>query len=237
MKTYCISDVHGHIANLKRFIKTLDEDDVVYVLGDVVDKGVDSIGCLELIMEDKRFRMLLGNHEHMMFQVLSLDKNSSDYYLIYTQWIDWNLGEDTYLSFLKLPKYKQIRIFYYLRDLPLNYPSVKVNGKTYYLVHSCPNDDIQRKMQDFKYDEDEIAKYVWERVNPMGRLEIDDKVVVAGHTIVQEYIGNKDEPRPVMDSDDIKKAHYIDIDGGLAANYKTSRLIALCLDDLSYTLY
>ena len=37
MKTYCISDIHGHYQNFLAFYETLEEDDLVYVLGDVID--------------------------------------------------------------------------------------------------------------------------------------------------------------------------------------------------------
>lgn len=246
MKTYCISDIHGHLNNLNKFIKTLNDDDIVYVLGDVVDKGSDSIKTLQLIMNDKRFKMLLGNHEYMMFQVLSNEIDSYDYSIYYDNWINYNSGDETLKQYEALPHYEQLRIFNFIKELPLNYPNIKVNDKTYYLVHSCPHSDIQLKMKDIAFDDDTICKYVWDRVNPLDRLDINDQVVIAGHTPVQYYIGlTADKVEPVFDyknklgstNKDIHSAHYIDIDGGLAADLDNSRLIALCLDDLNYRVY
>ena len=77
MKTYCIADVHGHLDNLYLFVKTLDKDDRVFVLGDAIDKGPMSLGCLQYIMADTRFTMLLGNHEYMMFNLLSQELGSN----------------------------------------------------------------------------------------------------------------------------------------------------------------
>ena len=131
-------------------------------------------------------------------------------------------------------------------DRSINYPNIKVNDKTYYLVHSCPHSDIQLKMKDIAFDDDTICKYVWDRVNPIDRLEINNQVVVAGHTPVQSYLGLYiDEIGPVFDHSNITgsanknvhKASYIDIDGGLATELNNAKLIVLCLDDLSYKLY
>lgn len=246
MKTYCISDVHGHINNLNSFVKTLDKDDRVFVLGDVIDKGPDSMGCLELIMEDPRFTMLLGNHEYMMFDLLSQEPGSYSYRDAYVQWVDWNEGEPTLTQYNELPRFKQLRVYNYIKSLPLDLPNVKVGDRTFYLVHSCPQEDIKLTMEDVEYSDIKIASYIWDRVTPWDRLDTKGKIVIAGHTIVQEHLGYDVETiEPVFDrkriygvsSQTIEDANYIDIDGGLAADFDSSRLIALCLDDLTYKLY
>lgn len=238
MSTYCISDIHGHFDNLNRFIETINDNDIVYVLGDVVDKGPKSIEILQLIMEDNRFKMLLGNHEYMMYQVLTTSKWSINYNTYYYNWVRYNSGLDTLDAYNRLPRYKRIRVLDFIKNLPLNYPNINVNNKTYYLVHSCPHLDIKIKMEDINFDDEKICSYVWDRVNVGEDLDIDNQIVIAGHTPVQFYLGTKAEIiKPVYDSDNINEAHYIDIDGGLATNLENSKLIVLCLDDLSYKLY
>jgi len=239
MKTYCISDIHAHLDNLERFIDTLEKDDRIFVLGDVVDKGPEAIKCLDIIMKDNRFRMLLGNHEYMMFNLLSLEPGTYEYKEAYKTWVDWNEGGDTLDQYNKLPKYKQIEIYNYIKRLPLNIPNIKVGDRTFYLVHSCPHSDIKLTMEDVGYSDLKIGSYVWDRVNPLDKMDIENQIVIAGHTIVQEYLGLfTDKIEPVFDcKDNINKAHYIDIDGGLATGLPNSKLISLCLDDLSYSLY
>lgn len=246
MKTYCISDIHGHFDNLYKFVETLDKDDRVFVLGDVVDKGPDSIKCLEYIMEDPRFTMLLGNHEYMMFDLLSQEVGSYAYYDAYKLWVDWNEGKDTLDAYNSLERYKQLRIYNFIKNLPLNIPNIKVGNKIFYLVHSCPHSNIKLTMADVEYSDIRIGSYVWDRVKPWSTMDIDNQVIIAGHTFIQEYLGYDVEVvEPVfiykwIDDDTnqrIQDAHYIDIDGGLATPFKSARLIALCLDDLSYKLY
>ena len=238
MKTYCISDIHGHFENLTRFINTLDTDDKVYVLGDVIDKGKDSIGCLQLIMNDKRFSMLLGNHEYMMFDMLTRSEDTSEYYEASLQWLNYNSGYDTYDQYKLLSYGERLKILSFIEILPLNIPKLIVNNRSFYLVHSCPHDTKQIILKDIKNDTDLIYSYVWDRVIPLDRLNIIDQIVIAGHSPVQ--IHNQmylDTIKPAYSGKDIKDAKYIDIDGGLATNLPNSGLIALCLDDLSYKLY
>ena len=246
MKTYCISDIHGHLDNLYLFVKTLNKDDRVFVLGDAVDKGPMSIGCLQYIMADTRFKMLLGNHEYMMFNTLSAERGTYSYKEAFDLWINWNEGGDTLNQYNELPKYKQLKIFNYLKNLPLNIPNVKVGSRTFYLVHSCPHSDIKLTMADVEYSDIKISSYVWDRMTPWDRTEVDNQIVIAGHTFVQEYLGyDVKDVMPVYDQkascgkrdSSLADAHYIDIDGGLATRLDNARLIALCLDDLSFELY
>ena len=235
MKTYCISDIHGH-KNLRNFASVLNDDDKVYVLGDVIDKGEDPLACLKLVMEDQRFEMIMGNHEYMMYQLLSINEYSPNFVSCYMQWVRYNHGIDTYGPYLHSPKKVRKKIFEYIENLPLNIPEVTVGNRKFYLVHSLPLGEKQVRMADIDYDDVKISRYVWDR-EPVDEYlrPYEDKTVIAGHTVVQEYLG--DECRPYFHGDDIKKAAYIDIDGGLAYGLDSSRLIALCLDDLTYELY
>ena len=244
MKIYCISDIHGHWDNFKRFIDTLEKDDVVYVLGDVIDKGAEPIKCLKYIMNDPRFTMILGNHEYMMYQYLSTEIPYEQEEL-YVQWVMCNSGRDTLVEYRKLDEKDQDEILNFIKDLPLNIPNLKVGDRTYYLVHSNPHSYEKLRMEDVGFDDDVIVSYVWDRVNPMDRIAVKDQIVVAGHTFVQEYLGYYDiEVKPVFSykknygsEPDIKNTNYIDIDGGLAADLPNSKLIALCLDDLTFKVY
>ena len=68
MSTYCFSDVHGQYILWEQIQKYLKEDDVCYVLGDCIDRGLDGYQILKEVLEDKRYIFLLGNHEDMMLR-------------------------------------------------------------------------------------------------------------------------------------------------------------------------
>ena len=72
MSTYVMSDIHGNLDRFEKVLKQIDlqDDDKVYILGDVIDRNPYGIEILLRIMEDERFEMLLGNHEYMMLDYL-----------------------------------------------------------------------------------------------------------------------------------------------------------------------
>ncbi len=78
--TYVISDVHGHLEDLRSVLERaglLDDgrwvggDASLWILGDLVDRGPDGIGVVRLVRSlmqqaPDRVHMLLGNHESLM---------------------------------------------------------------------------------------------------------------------------------------------------------------------------
>ena len=71
MSTYAIGDIHGCLSALKAIFNhaRINEDDTVVFMGDYVDRGPDSKGVLDWLIENKylyNFKFLLGNHEIMM---------------------------------------------------------------------------------------------------------------------------------------------------------------------------
>lgn len=64
---YFVGDIHG---NKHALLKKLTEinfnvkQDRLFAVGDIIDRGEDSIGCIELLMEPWFFSVL-GNHEEM----------------------------------------------------------------------------------------------------------------------------------------------------------------------------
>ena len=79
--TFVVSDVHGHLDDLRDVLTRgglLDEDDrwaggdhLLWVLGDLVDRGPDGIGVIRLVRSLQEqapdsVRVLMGNHEALM---------------------------------------------------------------------------------------------------------------------------------------------------------------------------
>ncbi len=72
MATYVTSDAHGHVRALDRALELAGpgSGDVVYVLGDMVDRGPDPVGVLRLVRSLPNVRVLMGNHERMLLDTL-----------------------------------------------------------------------------------------------------------------------------------------------------------------------
>ena len=229
-KVYACSDVHANLKQFNKLLEFLDDNDKLYVIGDVVDKGPDKLEVLKTIMKDDRITLLMGNHDLMMLSLLSyIDEpliNETEYYInLYDNWINYNQGSKTLNAYLKLDDKEKKEILDYLFSTPVLL-NIEVDNKKYILVHAYP-------LNDGKYDvytKDLISEqtgllmwysdYVWER-SPF--LHIEDKILITGHT-----------PSAYYDSDKIVHNDYwYDLDCGLAMLQEKGKLGVLCLNDLS----
>jgi serine/threonine protein phosphatase 1 len=79
MSTIAVGDIHGNLAALDDLLRQLraevDEHDTVVFLGDYIDRGPDSKGCVDAILDFQREAVvevvcLRGNHEDWFFRTL-----------------------------------------------------------------------------------------------------------------------------------------------------------------------
>jgi serine/threonine protein phosphatase 1 len=83
MKTFVVGDVHGRCAQLHGLLEMLPRDeaaDTLVFLGDLIDRGPDAPGCVDLVMklqQDNRERVLClrGNHEQMLLDFIEGSAN------------------------------------------------------------------------------------------------------------------------------------------------------------------
>ncbi|MCD8285807.1 MAG: metallophosphoesterase [Clostridia bacterium] len=64
--TYCTSDIHGYYDLFMRLLDKIrfSDQDRMYIMGDVVDKGPDSVKLLQLVFSMPNVTMIMGNHEY-----------------------------------------------------------------------------------------------------------------------------------------------------------------------------
>lgn len=75
-RVIAIGDVHGYAAALEALLAAVrpQREDVLVLLGDYIDRGPDSRGTLEVLLElQQRCRLIpiLGNHDEMLLDVLA----------------------------------------------------------------------------------------------------------------------------------------------------------------------
>jgi len=89
MATIAVGDIHGNLRALDdllcKVLAELKPEDVLVFLGDYIDRGSDSRGCLERIVrlrEDADFQVLAlqGNHEYWMLR--SFRDHTRHYWLL-----------------------------------------------------------------------------------------------------------------------------------------------------------
>ena len=176
MAHYVMSDIHGEADRFHAMLEKIrfSADDTLYILGDVIDRGVDGINLLLEIMEMSNAVMLLGNHEYMMLQYLSPDATD----IAIRRW-NRNGNAPTLAAYLRLKAKTQQRIQDYLNTRP-SHLEMEVNGRSFYLVHAWPGENV--------HDE------VWKRPEIGAANPKPGYQVIVGHTKVLSMI-KPDEAR------------------------------------------
>lgn len=88
-RVYAIGDIHGRLDLLDELLAKIDADDAarppsdttIIFLGDLVDRGPDSRGVVERVMQLKaerpNVRVIAGNHEEIIIRAWAGDKRSA----------------------------------------------------------------------------------------------------------------------------------------------------------------
>ena len=178
---YVMSDIHGNKRRFKSVLKQIDlqPEDTLYILGDVIDRHTHGIEILQYIMAQPNMKMLIGNHEYMMLNVLDPKPGFFPFEDPRGLWYE-NWGEGTEKAFEKLSIDEKRELIAYLNALPYNI-DIEVKGAPFKLVHAVPIEwfpDLGGY-----YDEKEYA--VWARIDP--RKAINDYTLIFGHTTTCYY--------------------------------------------------
>ena len=151
------------------------DEDTLYILGDVVDRGKYPIRTLLYIIEQPNMKMLLGNHEVLML--------NSSYDKYYGCWMN-NGGEVTLDQYCKLNIDDKSRIEKYLKSLP----SV-IELDEYILVHAGYTKEIH-----------DLDFCIWAREDFLNRETGIDKTVIFGHT--PTYFMTREKPMSIWYGDE-----------------------------------
>lgn len=229
---YITSDLHGcPLSEFHALLKTasFSEDDYLFILGDVIDRGEYGAELLRWMAEQPNVQLILGNHEAMLLSVSdwlfdevsveSLDRLNVKKLELLNNWYA-NGAAPTIKGLRKLLKEEPDileGILDYLQDAPL-YDTIEAAGTTYILVHSgLENFRKDRLLDDYSPDE-----LLWARPTLDTRY-FDNATVIFGHTPT-EYFG--EQYRGKM----LKTDTWICIDTGAAIGNKP---MLLRLDDLN----
>ncbi|MCQ2522006.1 MAG: fructose-bisphosphatase class III [Lachnospiraceae bacterium] len=252
MKTYVISDIHGQYTAFEKMLRRIHfgAEDVMYVLGDVIDRGPDGIHIIEDIMRRDNISLILGNHELMLLNAVAyLEKKEagedpfadSDAMNPLELWTHpCNGGEGTCLEYSSMSAERKTALISFLRDCAL-IRRLKVDGKRFHLSHSYsmdrPFSKDEVKLKDVSVKRAEMI--VWDSLfDPQFAHHEGEKLLpykrdnyIVGHIFTQR-IGHMDEDGKgiIFHSDDFRGYNVTDIDCGMALNSRSSQLACLCLD-------
>ncbi len=195
MATYVISDLHGNYEGYRKILKKINfqAKDVLYVNGDVVDRGNGSIKILEHMMMQSNIYPILGNHEYIACQCLEflmqeinqdtiaqLDGGKLEGFL---QWQKIG-GDQTIKEFQTKDRDQQEAIIDYLKEFSY-YEEVMVGDASYVIVHAgLDHFTCDRPLSDYQLHELIFHSPDYQQVY------FPDRYLITGHLPTRSIAGN-----------------------------------------------
>ena len=181
-----VGDVHGmydKLISLMEQVRFNPDEDLLVFLGDYIDRGPQSLTCLDYIMElNKQYPeqviCLKGNHEAMCCNYYRYEGHSQSYMMDGDDfqsiliWLD-NGGTDTHKQFKKLRKSEFLKRLRWMRMLSNHY---KVDD--FYFCHAGVEPNIPLEKQREK-------DLLWIR-SWFIKMYDGKETIVVGHTPVQQ---------------------------------------------------
>ena len=201
-KRYVIGDIHGCLKSFRALVfekMNLQKEDTLFLLGDYIDRGPDSKGVIDFIIElqseSYNVKPIMGNHEYMLLK--SLDDEE--------EFLHWkrNGSLQTLVSFGVSEEMAEQS--YSVHEIPDSYIDflcrLKYYEKTedFYFVHAGLGRGINDPTED-------IETLLWSRKEQYSRTLLRNRILVHGHTPVP-LISIKDR---LMDGE----ANILNLDGG-----------------------
>lgn len=218
---YVIADIHGCYEEFMELLEKISfsEQDELFVLGDVLDRGTEPIKTMQEIMGRKNIKFILGNHEYMFALMLQLlDNEDIAFEEKNTLLSDWfqDGAIVTSAQFLELKNEAQDEILDYIKN-SVSYYKIEMGEKNYILVHA----GIEGFEEGKELEKYEIADFVSGRIDYEKRLYFDENTyIITGHT-----------PTPAIRKD--KQPLIYEGNGHIAIDCACvfgGRLAAYCLD-------
>jgi serine/threonine protein phosphatase 1 len=207
LRIFVIGDIHGCCNTFKKLlleIIDIQKSDKIYCIGDYVDRGNDSKGVIDFIINLRikgyHIHTLRGNHEQMMLEPERLD-----------QWLE-NGGGETLKSF-GISSVSQLPAKYLAF---LKQTEFFIETDKYIFVHAGLNFRIVNPFTDKE-------AMIWIRDEYFDKTKINDKILIHGHT-----------PIPFESIYKQLYTNKINIDGGCVYTSRPGlgNLIALSLPDM-----
>lgn len=226
--TYVIGDIHGNKEKYEQMLEKLSpkDTDAVFVLGDVIDIGDDSIAILQDMMYRANVYPVLGDHEYMAKKLLplisesgstekALEATEAEEKELLAKWLTMK-SEKTISDFLSLDEEGKEAILDYLSEFT-PYEELKEGGKIFVLAHAGINNfDEEKELDEYSEEDFVFAK------TDYNTAYFSDKYLVTAHTptvaIGKEFMGKV-----------YSKKRHVAIDCGCGYG---GRLAAVCLNPL-----
>lgn len=182
---YITSDIHGCKKQYLELLEKLNfsDQDHLYILGDAIDRGAESIEVLQYIMKQKNVTYILGNHDYNLYMFikelgLGLDNFKNNGIKWGFKYWQCDGGLPTKEGFLALLEDERKEIYDFIKNASV-YKEIEHEGKRYILSHAgIMNFQEEKLLEEYSY---------FDFIN--GRMDYDTRYfqdentyIVSGHT-------------------------------------------------------
>lgn len=187
---YVISDIHGCYDQYIELLKKINfsEKDILYILGDAMDRGPEPIKVIQDIMQRTNVNYFVGNHD---YNVVSLAKKiledtrngRKESTLSSEEWMDYRFwmkdgGEITFAQLEQLSYEEQEAVFTFIENASV-YDLIEAEGKKYILSHA----GIDNFSEEKGLEEYDFVDLIEGRMNYDIRYYSDENTfIISGHT-------------------------------------------------------
>ena len=262
MSTYVISDIHGcyrEFMQLLHRIKFDERKDILYILGDIIDRGPGTEEVFEWVYKryGKCVHMCIGNHEELFCDFVHFRESELATQKIMKKYkqsqldISWVLTSDLegevkeellyYHNYIETGKADSYDKYGTIAQLEENGKNMKYLKKMRKFFEELPYyfeltvDDVEFYLVHAYISEpvEECSKedMLWSRAYPDGKPGVPDKVVIFGHTPTTGARYNGIGGVAVQKFEE-NNSITVNIDCGCCWRFEKSKLALLRLDDL-----
>ncbi|HAS6019696.1 TPA: metallophosphoesterase [Vibrio vulnificus] len=185
-RIFVIGDIHGKLVLLQDTLKRVDfhgERDLLISVGDLIDRGPDSVGVLDYYQTHHWFEAVMGNHEWMMVNALDaqnkLEHSEKEAYFIkiwHRNGCEWSQN---------LTDAEKQRLRNAVAQLPSVITVELEDGRRFGISHAQPHSLDWNEMIDWQGDMWDNPRWIWGRTRiaeeePQAIANVD--LTLHGHT-------------------------------------------------------
>lgn len=182
-RAFAVADLHGRYDLYLKIKEYLQPDDLLFCLGDCIDRGPDGMKIVKDLMARPHTTYICGNHESMAARAIP-ELPDDRYWVKGQSYVDiWfrNGGEVTYESIENESKETILSYAEYFDNLPLRVTYIREDGGRVIMTHAG-------------YTPNFAPNLLWDResFNDPWPDNFDDTYIIHGHTPVhylEHYFG------------------------------------------------